>query len=136
MSLPSRPVPAGRSPRLGLLAALVLAGSSLGCTSTPPLPPEPCARIESIPAGARCVTSDGEVFTTPAVVPLARTGVLRFEMTLPGHEPRKLLVKRPQVRPTLASFGAFGLVQLIADGGWEVVEPNDGNLVVTLEPER
>lgn len=117
-----------------LVAALGL--SSLGaCTSPPTLREIPVACVETIPAGARLLTADGEVLATPALVPCPQGESQRVELWLEGHAPRRVAIV-PSTKPTrLAAFGACALLPLFSDGeDWERVQMVDGRIVLELEP--
>jgi len=117
------------------VAALLVGFSALACTSAPPLPPTASARIVSVPAGARITTKSGEVFTSPAVLPMRRGESLCLEVSMAGHAPRHVVVDAADEDPTLAALGACALLPLWTAGGkWEPVPVVDGRVLLELEP--
>ena len=114
------------------VAVLALTGA---CTSPPKLKPLPVACVETIPAGARVVTSEGEILPTPVLLPCPRGEAQRIELWLEGHAPRRVAIV-PSAEPTrLAAFGACALLPLFSDESeWERVESVEGRVILTLEP--
>lgn len=93
------------------------------------------ARVETIPAGARIVTAEGEVLPTPALLSCPQGEAQRIELWLDGHAPRRVAIV-PSAEPTrLAAFSACALLPLFCDDTeWERVESVDGEVILTLEP--
>lgn len=89
----------------------------------------------SHPAGATCTTEDGEVFTLPAAVPCHPEGATRFEVTLPGHAPRSVLVTAGVARPSLSSLFLVDMVGGLVGGAAGVeVTVVEGAATIELEP--
>jgi len=89
------------------------------------------AWIDTVPSGARCITSDGEVYVTPASIPVRGTAFVELE--LEGHAPRKVELCPGPARPRAATL-VFGEFFHLLDGEcWERVEMEHGRAVVVLE---
>jgi hypothetical protein len=90
------------------------------------------ARVETVPSGARCITADGAVYVTPAVIPCTGEAT-QVELVLDGHARRRVELCPGPVRPRAASlvFGEF--FHLLEGECWERVEMEDGCAVIVLE---
>ena len=122
--------------RLSARVLLPVAGLGLAaCTSAPAPDPPAVAHVDSFPAGALCVTDEGEVFQTPAEIPYPNGGILRFDVRLDGHEPRRIALHPANRRETaLESLTAFLPVRMLASNGWERVDAPKGQTTLELTP--
>ena len=122
--------------RFTFSSSLLTATAAAACTTAPPLH-RPFANVETVPAGAHCVTSDGFEFTTPATVPLRGDGILRFEIDLEGYEPRRVELNCEDSK-SQSVLGALALCTIapvfFSPEPWERVEARDGHLTLRLIP--
>ena len=121
-----------------LLARVLLPVAGLGltaCTSAPELEEPTLAHVDSFPAGALCVTDEGEVFQTPAEIPYPSGGILRFEVHLDGHESRRVALHPANRRETaLEGLTAILPVRMLETTVWERVDAPEGETTVELTP--
>lgn len=90
--------------------------------------------VVSVPAGATCTTSDGQVVTLPAELPCDDCGVTRVEVALAGYAPRQVELVTGPARPRLASFVMADLVGGLVGANLEQVCAREGEVVLELRP--
>ena len=106
----------------------------ISCMAVSPTPPR-LTLIETIPAGATCITDAGEVYVTPASIPCPQGGVLRIQVALAGHERKLVAVHTRQRSPQLETLLVGGILRFMSGEVWEHVEAQGGRTVLVLEPQ-
>lgn len=120
-------------PLTTLPAQLLLAASLSACVAAPALE-RTTAEVRTSPAGARCVTAEGEVYLTPASIPCPPGGVLHLEVELDGHVDRRVELMTGPPRPRLRTLFLGELMRGFAGDEWERVEARDGRALLVLQP--
>lgn len=88
--------------------------------------------VVSVPAGATCTTSDGQVVTLPAELSCGDRGVMRIEVALEGYVPRQVELVTGPTPPRLASFLLAPFVGGLAGVSLEQMSVEGGEVVLEL----